>query len=58
MQLINCQRPYHVESTGSHPNTEATSGLVSTWMGDRLGTPGAVDFFYFYLRQINRNRSR
>ena len=21
-------------------------GLVSTWMGDRLGTPDAVDFLY------------
>ena len=26
------------------PGSQATSGPVSTWMGDRLGIPGAVDF--------------
>ena len=35
------QRPYHVENTGSRLIT-ATLGMVSTWMGDRLGTPCAV----------------
>ncbi len=25
------------------------SGSVSTWMGDRLGIPGAVDFFPFFF---------
>ena len=40
-----CQRSYHVENTGSRPTTEAASGPVSTWMGDRLGTPGAVGIF-------------
>ena len=29
------------------PGSQATSGPVSTWMGDRLGIPGAVDFFLF-----------
>ena len=29
------------------PGSQATSGPVSTWMGDRLGIPGAVDFFFF-----------
>ena len=28
------------------PGSQATSGPVSTWMGDRLGIPGAVDFFF------------
>ena len=27
--------------------SQATSGPVSTWMGDRLGTPGAVGFLLF-----------
>src|SRR4029434_999686 len=26
--------------------SEAVSGLVSTWMGDRLGIPGAVSFSF------------
>ena len=30
------------------PGSQATSGPVSTWMGDRLGIPGAVDFFLFF----------
>ena len=35
-------RPYHVENTSSRPITEVKQRwvLVSTWMGDRLGTPG------------------
>ena len=39
-------RPYHVECTGSRPITEVKQrrALVSTWMGDRLGTPGVVVF--------------
>ena len=38
------QRPYHVANTGSRPITavKTTLGVVSTWMGDRLGTPCAV----------------
>ena len=31
----------------SCPITEVTSIPVSTWMGDRLGIPGAVDFYPF-----------
>ena len=34
------------------PGSQATSGPVSTWMGDRLGIPGAVDFFLFFMRVI------
>ena len=34
--------------------SQATSSVVSTWMGDRLGTPRNADifclFFYFFLR--------
>ena len=30
--------------------SQAPSGLVSTWMGDRLGTPGVVLAFYFFLQ--------
>ena len=30
--------------------SQATSGPVSTWMGDRLGTPGAVGFFLLYTK--------
>ena len=30
----------------SDHRSQATSGQVSTWMGDRLGIPGAVDFFF------------
>ena len=41
-------RPYHDENTGSRPITDvAASGLLSTWMGDRLGTAGVVDIFTF-----------
>ena len=45
---IECQRPYHVEHTGSRLITAviATLGMVSTWMGDRLGTPCAVGFLF------------
>ena len=28
--------------------SEATLSQASTWMGDRLGTPGAVDFLIFF----------
>ena len=31
----------------SDHRSQATSGEVSTWMGDRLGIPRAVDFFCF-----------
>ena len=30
--------------------SQATSGPVSTWMGDRLGTPGAVGFLFFLAK--------
>ena len=41
---ILCLRPYHIESTSSRPITEVNQcrGLISTWMGDRLGIPAAV----------------
>ena len=44
---LPCQRPYHVEHTSSRPITEVKQhwGPDSTWMGDSLGTPGAVGFF-------------
>ena len=35
------------------PGSQATSGPVSTWMGDRLGIPGAVDFLLFILYACN-----
>ena len=28
--------------------SQAASGAVSTWMGDRLGTPRAVDIFFSF----------
>ena len=38
----HCQRPYHVESTGSHLITDVKQRLAfSTLMGDCLGTLGA-----------------
>ena len=39
--FMHSQRPCHVQSTGSRPITEVKQhrGPVSTWMGDRLGTP-------------------
>ena len=52
---MTCQRPYHVESTRSRqlPARQATSGLVSTWMGDRLGIRDAVDMsFCCQFRQV------
>ena len=33
------------------------SGLVSTWMGDRLGIPGAVSIILFQLELIGCNGS-
>ena len=33
------------------PGSQATSGPVSTWMGDRLGIPGAVDFFLLHCAE-------
>ena len=49
-----CLRPYHVENTGSRPITEVKQrrAPVSTWMGDRLGIPGAVDFLHFFKAVI------
>ena len=32
--------------------SQATSGTVSTWMGDRLGTPCVVGFFFFIFSCI------
>ena len=53
------QRPYHIEHTSSRPITEALQfrvsnpianqamlSPVSTWMGDRLGTLGAVGILF------------
>ena len=46
----------------NHPS-EATSSPVSTWMGDRLGIPGAVDFcssiiffnsFWYFSSLVNQ----
>ena len=44
----NRLRPHYVEYTGSRPITEVKQRLVpvSTWMGDCLGIPGAVDFYF------------
>ena len=41
-------RPYHAEYTGSRPITEVKQrrALLSTWMGDRLGTAGVVGFYF------------
>ena len=33
----------------SDHRSQATSGEVSTWMGDRLGIPRAVDFFFSFF---------
>ena len=33
----------------SDHRSQATSGSVSTWMGDRLGIPSAVDFYLNFL---------
>ena len=33
----------------SDHRSQATSGSVSTWMGDRLGIPSAVDYFFFLI---------
>ena len=40
-------QPYHAECTGSRLITEVKQHWagVSTWMGDRLGIPSAVDLF-------------
>ena len=58
MQLINFQRPYHVESTGSHPNTEVKQrrawlvlGWVTAWEHQVLLT-----FFIFtYVKLTKTN---
>ena len=44
---ILCLRLFHIESTSSRLITEVKQcpGLISTWMGDRLGIPAAVDIF-------------
>ena len=39
------RRTYPVSSA---PGSQATSGPVSTWMGDRLGIPGAVGIFSIF----------
>ena len=33
----------------SDHRSQATSGEVSTWMGDRLGIPRAVDFVFLFV---------
>ena len=38
----------------SDHRSQATSGSVSTWMGDRLGIPSAVDFFLFFSTNSTR----
>ena len=38
----------------SDHRSQATSGEVSTWMGDRLGIPRAVDFFFFSFSFFSR----
>ncbi len=58
--LLTCQRPCHVERTRSRqlpsaPGSQATSGPVSTWMGDRLGIRDAVGTI-FLLCLINHQR--
>lgn len=49
------QWPYHMESTASRPISKVrgykTMGLSSTWMGDCLGTPDAIDFFIIYEKK-------
>ena len=42
----------------SEHRSQATSGPVSTWMGDRLGIPGAVDFFSLPSAHCNGNLVR
>ena len=38
----------------SDHRSQAASSPVSTWMGDRLGIPGAVDFFHFFFFRRHR----
>lgn len=49
------QGPYHMESTASRPISKVrgykTMGLSSTWMGDCLGTPDAIDLFIIYEKK-------
>ena len=40
-----CPWPCRVEETSSR-ESEATLSPVNTWMGDRLGTLGAVCFYF------------
>ena len=49
----NCRLAYHVENTGSRPITEVKqTSPVRTWMGDRLGIPGAVDFCLYFFHYL------
>ena len=51
--------PHWVYRFPSEHRSQAVSGAVSTWMGDRLGTPGAVgsiSFFPFYVATPASNR--
>ena len=45
---ILCLRPCHIKSTCSRLITEVKQcrGLISTWMGDRLGIPASVDILH------------
>ena len=49
-------RPYHVDTYAipSDLASQATSGRVSTWIGDGLGIPGAVStpFYIFSLQKL------
>ncbi len=47
-------RPYHPEHARSRPISEAKQGRAwfSTWMGDRLGIPGAVSFCFSFTGQL------
>ena len=48
VRSISCVLPHHRESTGSRQITELNLGRASivTWMGDRLGIAGSVDFLF------------
>ena len=57
--VSNCHTTLVYRFPSDH-RSQATSGVVSTWMGDRLGTPRAVAFFltlqvnaFFLTLQVN-----
>ena len=65
ISFLSRQRPYHVEYTSSRSITgvkQHRARLVH-WMGDRLGTPGAVGFFehffhYFHTKICPQNEKQ